>query len=323
MKRSFVALLFAVVALQAEARRGEAVTFPSLDRDAAGARVALQALLFLPRTPVPDGGFPAIIALHGCGGMYATRAGRENDLAERMALRAEPLLREGWAVLFVDSFRMRGVREVCTIPRGASRVTKRAVGNRLARDPGFLRGASVTPARRRLDALGALAYLAARPAIARDRIALVGWSHGGSTALQAANVRDRAVAGFFQRRDAPPIFRAVVAFYPGCAAPLRAGEQYRSGAPTRIHIGVLDDWTPAAACVELGTAMAARAEDFVVTTYAGSHHAFDSPAGTLVHRTDVPNGVHPGQGVHVGPNPDAREAANASVREFLRARLAR
>jgi hypothetical protein len=37
----------------------------------------------------------------------------------------------------------------------------------------------------------------------------------------------------------------------------------------------------------------------------------------------VPNGVHPGQGVHVGPNPDAREAANASVREFLRARLAR
>ena len=302
MKRSFVALLFAVVALQAEARRGEAVTFPSLDRDAAGARVAQQALLFLPRTPVPDGGFPAIIALHGCGGMYATRAGRENDLAERMALRAEPLLREGWAVLFVDSFRMRGVREVCTIPRGAS---------------------SVTPARRRLDALGALAYLAARPAIARDRIALVGWSHGGSTALQAANVRDRAVAGFFQRRDAPPIFRAVVAFYPGCAAPLRAGEQYRSGAPTRIHIGVLDDWTPAAACVELGTAMAARAEDFVVTTYAGSHHAFDSPAGTLVHRTDVPNGVHPGQGVHVGPNPDAREAANASVREFLRARLAR
>ena len=32
--------------------------------------------------------------------------------------------------------------------------------------------------------------------------------------------------------------------------------------------------------------------------------------------------VNPGRGVHVGPNPVARDAANASVRAFLRQRLA-
>jgi hypothetical protein len=40
-----------------------------------------------------------------------------------------------------------------------------------------------------------------------------------------------------------------------------------------------------------------------------------------VHRSDVPNGVHPGEGVHMGPNAAARDAANASVRAFLRERL--
>ena len=301
MKRLVVAFVCGTFALTADARRGESVTFPSIDRDAQGARVMLQGLLYLPRTPVPAGGFPAVVALHGCGGMYSTRPGRERDLAERMSLRAEPLLREGYVVLFADSFRARGVSEVCTIRRGER---------------------TVTPARRRLDALGALAYLAARRDIAPDRIALVGWSHGGSTALQAINVRDRTVADFFGRGNAPPIFRAVVAFYPGCAMPLRAGERYQPGAPTRIHIGELDDWTPARPCVELGAAMEARAEDLVVTTYADSHHGFDAPGGPLVHRTDVPNGVHQGQGVHVGPNPAARDAANASVRAFLRERLA-
>jgi len=300
LKRLFVALLCAGVALHARAQPSETVAFPSLDRDSAGAAVPLEGVLLLPGRTAPQGGFPAVIAMHGCGGMYSTLAGHENELAERMALRAAPLLREGYAVLFPDSFRARGVREVCTVRSGER---------------------TVQVAKRRLDALGAMAYLASRPDIARNRIALVGWSHGGSAVLQAVNSRDAAVAAFFQRRDAPPFFRAAVAFYPGCATPLKAGDRYRPGAPTRIHIGELDDWTPAGACVELGSTLAARDEDLLVTTYPGSYHAFDSPTGTVVLRTDVPNGVHPGQGVHVGPNPEAREAANASVRAFLRERL--
>ena len=196
----------------------------------------------------------------------------------------------------------RGVREICTIRHGER---------------------TITATRRRLDALGALAYLASRPDIARERIALVGWSHGGSAALQAANAEDAAVAQFLDQPRAPPFFRAVVAYYPGCATPLRASDRYRPGAPTRIYIGELDDWTPAATCVALGAAMARRGGDLLVTTYPGSYHAFDSPGGRVVQRLDVPNGVHPGEGVHVGPNPAARKAANASVRAFLRERLRR
>ena len=41
--------------------------------------------------------------------MYSIRAGHEQELAERMALRAQMYLREGYAVLFADSFRARGM----------------------------------------------------------------------------------------------------------------------------------------------------------------------------------------------------------------------
>ena len=71
----------------------------------------------------------------------------------------------------------------------------------------------------------------------------------------------------------------------------------------------------------LGQAMRLRGADLLVTTYPGSHHGFDSPGDKVVLRSDVPNGVHPGEGVHVGANPTARTAANEQVRAFLRERL--
>jgi dienelactone hydrolase len=102
---------------------------------------------------------------------------------------------------------------------------------------------------------------------------------------------------------------------------LRATERWQPAVPTRIHIGAADDWTPAKPCVELGEAMTAHGEPLKVTVYPDSHHGFDAPNGPVVHRTDVPNGVVPGQGVHVGANPAAREKANAKVRAFLNERL--
>ena len=301
MKRLAIALVCAAIALPVSARRIEAVSFPSIDRDG-GVPVMLRGALLTPPTVRPADGFPAVIALHGCSGMYSRRNGHESEVAERMLLRIDGWLKDGYVVLFVDSFRSRGVSEVCTI----------RVGER-----------TVTATRRRLDALGALAYLAARSDVARDRIAIVGWSHGGSTALQAVNRSDRTIASFFARPDAPPFFRAAVAFYPGCATPLKTIDRYVPGTPTRVHIGELDDWTPARTCVDLGSALAERGADFVVTTYPDSHHAFDAPSGEVVHRMDVPNGVDPGRGVHVGANPVAREHANGRVRAFLRERLVR
>jgi dienelactone hydrolase len=284
----------------ADARALARVSFPSLDHDDNGAPVQIQALLLLPDGPIPAGGFPAIVALHGCSGMYSTIKGREDLLSERFAVRIELLLGEGYALLVPDSFGSRGRREVCTIKIGEN---------------------PITPTRRRLDALGALAYLSGRGEIARERVALVGWSHGGSTALATINARDREVAAFRDKAGAPPFFRAAVAYYPGCNVSLRAAERWQPAVPTRIHIGAADDWTPSKPCVELGEAMVARGEPLKVTVYPDSHHGFDAPNGPVVHRTDVPNGVAPGQGVHVGANPAAREKANAKVRAFLNERL--
>ena len=285
---------------QVDARLLAHVSFPSLDRNDGGAPVQIPGMLLLPDGPTPAGGFPAIVALHGCSGMYSVTKGREEHLSDRLVVRAEPFLGDGYAVLIPDSFGSRGRREVCTIKVGDN---------------------AITAARRRLDALGALTFLSARPDIARDRVAIVGWSHGGSTALATINARDREVAAFRDKAGAPPFFRAAVAFYPGCGVSLRAGERWQPAVPTRIHIGALDDWTPAKSCVELGEAMVARGEPLKVTVYPDSHHGFDAPNGEVVHRIDVPNGVNPGQGVHVGSNSAARDKANAKVRAFLLERL--
>jgi dienelactone hydrolase len=283
----------AAAAMPAPAR----VSFPSLDRGDASAPIMISALYFRPAAAKDGAKIPAVIALHGCGGMLSPRAGRQDQLSSGMAARAQMLLDEGYAVLFPDSFNSRGMRQVCTIPNGER---------------------TITASNRRLDALGALAWLATSRGVDPTRIAVVGWSHGGSTALAAINLRNPQVAAFRVSPGAPPFFRAAVAFYPGCAGPLRAGERWQPGAPTRILIGELDDWTPATPCVDLANAMRVRGDDLRVTVYPNSHHAFDSPGDRIVLRTDVPNGVHPGSGVHAGANPDARAAANDQVRAFLR-----
>jgi len=275
----------------------EHVRFDSLDREG-GQPVAIDALLLRPASRDANAVMPVVIALHGCNGMYASAQGRESQLDARGSAYAEKLVGEGYAVLFVDSFRSRGARQVCTIRTGER---------------------AITPPRRRLDVLGALQWLGTQRWVARDGIALVGWSHGGSATLASIGAANRDVAAFRQRKDTPYI-RAAFAFYPGCRAALR-DERWRPVVPTRIVIGADDDWTPASAC----EALAARAREqrwpFELVVYPGAHHGFDAPRGKVVHRVDIPNGVTPGRGVHVGPHPVAREDAQRRLLAFLREAL--
>lgn len=278
----------------------ERVRFASLDRDENGP-VKIEALLFRPSAAPSTESSAAVIALHGCGGVYSSARGRETELSERHAAHAEAMLAAGYIVLLPDSFGSRGLREICTIRAGER---------------------TVNPQRRRLDTLGALQWLAEQRGVARDRIALVGWSHGGSTTLATINAGNREVALFRGASAAPPFFRGAVAFYPGCT-PASRDPQWRPGVPTRILIGAVDDWTPAAPCEALATRARELGWPLEVAVYANAYHGFDAPRGKLVHRTDVPNGVNPGQGVHVGPDPAAREDANRKVAAFLREILAR
>jgi dienelactone hydrolase len=278
----------------------ERVRFESLDR-VEGEPVRIEGLLFVPEGAAPEGGRAAVVALHGCGGIYSAAKGREDQLSERHAAQARALVGAGYAVLFPDSFGSRGRREICTTASSER---------------------TIRPAQRRLDALGALKWLGQQADIDPSRIALLGWSHGGSTTLAAVNAGDPQVAAFREARDAPPFFRTAIAFYPGCNVSLRDA-RWKPAAPLAILIGADDDWTPAAPCEALGVRGRDAKWPLELTVYPGAHHGFDAPGGELRLLRNVPNGVKPGEGVHVGPNPKARDEANAKVAAILREALAR
>ena len=66
---------------------------------------------------------------------------------------------------------------------------------------------------RPLDAYGALAYLRSRRDIVADRIALQGWSNGGSAALATMSVTAPAIASPTPASG----FCGALVFYPACA----------------------------------------------------------------------------------------------------------
>lgn len=81
-------------------------------------------------------------------------------------------------------------------------------------------------------------------------------------------------------------------------------------------VGAADDWTPAEPCIQLAGKASAGAA-LQIEVYPDAFHGFDGTAPVRL-RTDVPNGVRPGEGVHVGSQPAARAASAAALEAFLR-----
>lgn len=255
------------------------VQVPTLSGDASPA-VLIPAHWFAVAGDAPR---PAVVLLHGCGGAHDARGA----LSARMRAYAALLTAQGWHVLIPDSLTPRGETELCTQRNGTRAVTQRE---------------------RRRDALGALTWLAARAEVDPDRLALLGWSNGGSTVLAATNLAHPEVGP-------APRPRAAVAYYPGCVSELQRG--YMPSAPLLLQLGAADDWTPAAPCVALATVQRAGATPVQSIVYPEAHHGFDSSVPVRL-RPDVPNGVRPGAGVHVGGQPAAREASRAALLSFLK-----
>lgn len=230
-----------------------------------------------PQAPGPR---PAVVALHGCGGLYA-RDGR--TLRRGFLEYAERLHRAGYHVLLPDSFGSRGEGSICTIT-GAERPVKVEM--------------------RRTDVIDAVRWLAQRPEVDARKIALLGWSHGGATALAAINAA----------RGAAPVAGAVV-FYASCGGLI--SQPYRLDAPLLLLLGEKDDWTPPTQCRRWVEHMRAAQPDADITlrVYADSYHGFDS-AGPVRLRTDVRSRANP-DGVHVGGNPAARAQSQQEMDRFL------
>ena len=272
--RAVAAVVLSLLATLAAAQ--ERVSFPSFD-GAGNAPVVLSGYFFATATSPA----PAIAMFHGCGGAYD----KSGQLSRRMREYAELFNGLGMHVLVVDSLTARYEKELCTQRNGSRRVTQ---------------------ANRRLDALGAIAYLADRADVDVGRIGLIGWSNGGSTVLSASNLHHRDVAA----ATVKPAF--AIAFYPGCEVDLKRG--YSPAAPLLMLVGQADDWTAAAPCRAL--AREAGGVPPEIEGYAGAYHGFDSDQPVRL-RKDVPNGVNPGQGVHVGGNPAAWRASRDRVVRFL------
>jgi dienelactone hydrolase len=277
--RSRLAFIVAALALGAGLVRGQTVLeIESLDQRGDRPLMLKSFWFALPDTQTPR---PAVVLLHGCGGPYD----REGTLAARLRDYAAWLNAQGMHALVVDSLSTRGERELCT----------QRIGTR-----------AVTQSNRRLDALGAVAWLARRADVDARRIGLMGWSNGGSTVLAATNQHQRDVA----QAAVQPAF--AVAFYPGCEAELKRG--YQTSARLLMLVGEVDDWTPAAPCHELARrAVGVKPE---IEGYPGAYHGFDSNAPLRL-RNDVPNGVNPGQGVHVGGDAQARQRSRDTLLRFL------
>ncbi len=271
---AIVSIVLALAATLAHAQ--ERVSFPSFD-GAGNAPVVLNGYFFAAAASPA----PAIAMFHGCGGAYD----KSGALSRRMREYAELFHGLGMHALVVDSLTPRYEKELCTQKNGKRRVT---------------------PANRRLDALGALAYLADRADVDAKRIGMIGWSNGGSTVLSASNLHHRDVAAAVVK----PAF--AIAFYPGCETDLKRG--FSPSAPLLMLVGQLDDWTPPAPCIALAKSVSETPPE--ITVYPGAWHGFESDAPLRL-RKDVPNGVNPGQGVHVGGNPAAWRASRDRVVRFL------
>lgn len=126
--------------------------------------------------PDGEGPFPAIVLLHGCGGM---KSSYPHQWDQRLA-------EWGYVSLQVDSLTPRMISSICT---------------------GGMISMEMLPYRVE-DAYLARDYLATLDVVDPGRIGVMGWSHGGTTVIKAVNNSGEP------KRGNP--FTAAVAFYPAC-----------------------------------------------------------------------------------------------------------
>jgi dienelactone hydrolase len=266
----------------------ETVHFASLD-----AKTDLTA--YLGRHP-GDAPRPAVVLMHGCSGLL-------NDKGRIFAIyRAwmRALFAKGYDVLSVDSAASRGFGQTCTA--GPDRIT-------MHRD-------------RPKDAYAALAYLQAQPAVAADRIALMGWSQGGGIALLSIN--DKSIG---RPAGLGHDFKAAVAFYPGACSerlqskPFTAVEprSWTTRIPLLVLFGAADTWTPLAPCEEFLAAAKARGNPVELKIYPGAVHGFDAPNQPRKELPAYRNGDGPIP--LIGTDPEARADAFARVPQYLELHL--
>jgi dienelactone hydrolase len=243
-----------------------------------GAPITVDATLV---RPTGLGPFPAIVQMHGCGGLEAQSYRWARWFADH-----------GYVALVVDSFGPRKLKGDCRSGPDEPPVTARFD-----------------------DAFGALQYLQSLPEVKADRIAAIGWSQGGVYAMSVINGPSLERAR--RRGVALPAtgFAAGIGVYPGGCFSL-VGEQVIR--PLLVLIGEADDWTPAAKCREMVEAMRSRGADARIVTYPGAYHYFDVEGQPKEVLAEVENDNRPGgHGATVSYQAEAATDAHRQIEQFL------
>ena len=206
MHKKYFILALLIMGFTFQISFAENIKFKSTSKDKDGNPLILTGVL---TKPEGNGPFPAIVFLHGwCWHEFGKP--RSESWSSR-------LVDWGYATLQLDSFGPRKMSNDCSDKTGLFSMS-------LARVQ---------------DAYDAKDFLAKISFIDRKRIALLGWSHGGHSALYVLLKQIQS-----QSQETP--FKAAITFYPYCDMPL-----YNLNAPLLILIGESDDWTQAKECSEM------------------------------------------------------------------------
>ncbi|WP_162906552.1 dienelactone hydrolase family protein [Algihabitans albus] len=220
---------------------GTAIAFPSSSpytlADAASAPPEeAVGRLYLPQEASADAPVPAVVLLHGAGGVISTR---EPTYARQLASL-------GVAALVVDSFAARRDRAA-----------------------GFVeRLLEITEVMLVADAYAALAYLESRPEVDADRVVLTGFSYGGMASTFALYSQVAEALSLNGRR-----FAGHVAFYAPCIA--RFARTETTGAPLLMLWGDGDAIVDPDRCAEIAGDLEAGGSSVERIVYPGAVHQWD------------------------------------------------
>ena len=226
--RKHAALIFVLSILWARVATAQAIERFFVPVDYQGGQIQLKAEL---QKPTGSGPFPVVIALHACGGY--------NDPVSTMTTWLPLLWQLGYATLRIDSFTARGDDAGVCWNTG-----------------------EVTGVERATDALAAAYVLARRPDVGRDRIAVIGWSHGGGGASRATQDGPNTLPWRKRLASRGGKLVASIDLYGGCGT-----TAYPVVVPLLVLVGAADHWVLAPNCLEL-----AKANPTLVTVqvYPGS-----------------------------------------------------
>jgi len=246
------ALLAFAFTAPAWAQKNETVNFLSED-----GKTMLVAYLYKPSTPGPH---PAVVMLHGRGGLYTTlkQTFDGDSLSSRHAMWGKFWADRGYVGLLVDSFG----------PRGYARGFE--AGTNDGRRPASVNEITVRP----LDAYGALRFLRARQDIIKNQVFLQGWSNGGSTTLSAASTRAPGIS-----EPSPATgFRAFLSMYPACTQVIQHyTDSYKAYAPLLLLIGTDDEEVKPERCAQISDIAKRNGSDWEFVLYPGVEHSYDTP----------------------------------------------